>query len=134
VGASINPSPGHQHTTAQILGWGLRGRCPRCGRGDLFQGYLTVAETCSACGLGFGGHDAGDGPAVFVIFILGFGVVGLAAIVEYLYSPPLWVHIVLWCPLIVGGGLLLLRPFKGLTIAVQYRTRAVDEPERPGAT
>jgi uncharacterized protein (DUF983 family) len=113
------------------LGFGLRGRCPRCGRGPLFEGFLTVAECCPVCGLRFGGHDAGDGPAVFGIFVLAFGVVGLAGFVEYLFSPPMWLHMLLWTPLIVGGGLLLLRPLKGLTIATQHRFRSVEDPERP---
>lgn len=113
---------------------GLRGRCPRCGIGPLFSGFLGIAERCTACGLGFGGHDAGDGPAVFAIFILGFGVCGLAAVVEYLFSPPLWLHAIVWLPLTLVGTIGLLRPLKGLTIALQYRYRSVDAPERPGAT
>jgi uncharacterized protein (DUF983 family) len=93
-----------------------------------------VTERCGVCGLAFGGHDAGDGPAVFGIFILTFVVVGIAGLVEHLFSPPLWLHIVLWTPLVVGGGLLLLRPLKGLTVAVQHRVRSVEDPERPGAS
>jgi uncharacterized protein (DUF983 family) len=70
---------------------------------------LTAAERCPVCGLGFGGHDAGDGPAVFGIFIPAFGMVGIAGYVEYLFSPLMWLHMVLRVPLIVGGGLLLQR-------------------------
>lgn len=70
------------------------------------------------CGLGFGGHDAGDGSAVFGIFIPAFGMVGIARYVTYLFSPLMWLHMVLRVPLIVGGGLLLQRPLKGLTIAI----------------
>jgi uncharacterized protein (DUF983 family) len=120
--------------TPRSLAFGLRGRCPRCGQGPLFSGFLTVTPSCPVCQLSFAGHDAGDGPAVFGIFILGFGVAGLAALVEYLFAPALWVHFVLWLPLILGGGLLLLRPLKGLTIAIQHRVRSVEDPERPGAT
>ena len=79
-------------------------RCPRCGEGALFTGLLTVRPSCPACGLDLSAQDAGDGPAVFVIFFLGLIVVGLAAIVEIKFSPPLWVHIVLWTPLIIGGA------------------------------
>lgn len=126
--------PEAERSLSRALGFGARGRCPRCGAGALFIGFLTVTERCDHCGLRFGGHDAGDGPAVFAIFILGFGVVGLAGIVEYAWSPPLWLHVVLWTPLILGAGLLLLRPLKGLTIATQYHYRSVDELERPGGS
>lgn len=113
---------------------GARGRCPRCGKGPLFAGFLAIAERCPACGLGLSGHDTGDGPAVFAIFILGFGVAGLAVLVEYWLSPPLWLHAALWLPLTLVGAIALLRPLKGLTVALQYRFRAVDQPVRPGAT
>lgn len=121
-------------TLLRTLGRGLHGRCPRCGKGGLFDGFLAITERCAVCGLGFGGHDAGDGPAVFAIFILSFGVVGLAGFVEFLFAPPLWLHVVLWLPMTLGLGLFLLRPLKGLTIAIQYRVRSVEERERPGAT
>jgi uncharacterized protein (DUF983 family) len=121
-------------STAAVLMHGMRGRCPRCGDGRLFVGLLTVAEACPVCGLSLGGHDSGDGPAVFGIFILGFLVVGLALLVEYRLAPPLWVHAVIWGPVTVLSSVALLRPLKGMTIAAQYRFRSVDEPERPGAT
>ncbi len=127
-------SASENDTSPRSLTFGLRGLCPRCGKASLFDGFLTVVPRCRVCGLNFTGHDAGDGPAVFAIFILGFGVAGLAAVVEFLFAPPLWVHMVLWSALILGGGLLLLRPLKGLTIALQYRYRSVEDPEKPGAT
>jgi uncharacterized protein (DUF983 family) len=96
-------------------------RCPRCGEGALFTGLLTVRPSCPACGLDLSAQDAGDGPAVFVILFLGLIVVGLAAIVEIKLSPPIWVHIVLWTPLIVGGAVLMLRPLKAGLIGLQYR-------------
>lgn len=125
---------GAERPTAAILLAGLRGRCPRCRRGRLFAGYLSVVDRCSECGLAFSGHDAGDAPAVFGIFILGFAVTGIAGWIEYVYAPPLWLHAVIWLPVTVLGALVLLRPLKGLTIAAQFRFRSVDEPERPGAT
>lgn len=111
---------------------GLLGRCPRCGRGRLFNGVLEIADGCTVCGLKFFGHDAGDGPAVAGIFILGFAVVGLAIWVEFRFFPPLWLHAVLWTPVIVGGAVALLRPLKGMTVALQYHYRAVDEETKPG--
>ena len=103
-------------------------RCPRCGEGRLFAGLLTVRPHCEVCGLDLSAEDAGDGPAVFVIFILGLVVVGLAAVVEVLFAPPLWVHLVLWTPLIVIGAVALLRPFKAGLIALQYRHHLLGRP------
>jgi uncharacterized protein (DUF983 family) len=96
-------------------------RCPRCGEGRLFAGLLTVRPSCPACGLDLSAQDAGDGPAVFVILFLGLIVVGLAAIVEIKFAPPIWVHLVLWAPLILGGAILMLRPLKAALIALQYK-------------
>jgi uncharacterized protein (DUF983 family) len=104
----------------------MRCRCPRCGIGPLFGGFLTVAERCTACGLDLKAADSGDGPAVFIIFIVGPIVVGLAFWVEFTFLPPYWVHMVLWGPAIVIGSLALLRPFKATRIALQYSHRAGD--------
>jgi uncharacterized protein (DUF983 family) len=105
---------------------GLRCRCPRCGVGPLFSGFLTVADRCTACGLDLKAADSGDGPAIFIIFLIGPIVVGLAFWVEFAFSPPYWVHMVLWGPAILAGSLALLRPFKATLIALQYRHRAGD--------
>lgn len=102
---------------------GLRCRCPRCGQGKLFDGLLTVAPICASCGLDLKKEDSGDGPAVFVILILGAVIVGLAILVEKLFHPPDWVHMVLWPPVILAGALGMLRPFKATLIALQYRHR-----------
>lgn len=100
---------------------GITGRCPRCGRGKLFDGYLRLAERCRNCGLDLAFADSGDGPAVFLILIVGFIVVGAALITEIAYRPPYWVHAVLWAPLAIGLPLVLLRPAKGLMVALQYK-------------
>ncbi|WP_029003903.1 DUF983 domain-containing protein [Azorhizobium doebereinerae] len=105
---------------------GLSCRCPRCGKGKLFSGFLTMAPRCEACGLDYGFIDAGDGPAVFVILIGGAVVVGLALWVEAKYEPPLWLHALLWVPSILVVTLGLLRPFKGVLVALQYRNKAAE--------
>ncbi|NDV85963.1 DUF983 domain-containing protein [Aurantimonas aggregata] len=105
---------------------GLLGRCPRCGEGKLFAGFLTVAPRCSNCDLDYAFIDSGDGPAVFVILIIGFVVCGLALWVEVSFNPPLWVHLLLWLPLILALALPLLRALKGLMIALQYKHRAAE--------
>jgi len=96
-------------------------RCPRCGEGRLFKGLLTVRPACPSCGLDFSAEDAGDGPQVFVIFFLGLIIVGLAVWVELKFAPPIWVHMLVWTPLILGGAILMLRPLKAGLIALQYR-------------
>ncbi len=103
---------------------GLRCRCPRCGEGKLYDGLLKIRPNCSHCGLDYSFADAGDGPAVFVIMIIGFVVVGLALWMEVKYNPPLWVHFSLWIPLIIGLSLWLLRLSKALLIALQYQNNA----------
>ena len=105
---------------------GLSGRCPRCGEGRLFKGFLTVGERCGNCRLDYSFADAGDGPAVFVILIIGFVVVGLALWMEVSYNPPLWVHFMLWIPLTLVLSLAALRAIKGLLIVLQYRNKAAE--------
>jgi uncharacterized protein (DUF983 family) len=111
---------------------GPRARCPRCGEGALFRSGLALREECERCGLSYAFADAGDGPAVFAIFILGFLVLGGALLVEFRLNPPLWVHVALWGLLTPALALVLLRALKGLLIALQYRHRA-GEAGRPGS-
>ncbi|HET9459829.1 MAG TPA: DUF983 domain-containing protein [Sphingomicrobium sp.] len=103
---------------------GLACRCPRCGTGRLSRGFLSLLERCEACGLDYAQADTGDGPAVFIILIVGAIVVFLAVMTEIWAMPPYWVHAVLWPPLILGLSLGLLRPMKALMIALQFRNQA----------
>src|SRR4051794_36824295 len=96
----MRPMPGGQTLTTPIL-YGLRCRCPRCGLGPLFSGFLTLSPRCEQCGLDYGFVDSADGPAFFVMFISGFLVVFAALMVEVLYEPPFWLHAALWLPLIL---------------------------------
>ena len=105
---------------------GLACRCPRCGKGKLFQGFLDLRPRCDACGLDYAFADAGDGPAVFVILLGGFLVVFAALITEVMYRPPFWLHAVLWLPLILLVTLVPLRAIKGLLIDLQYHHRAQE--------
>lgn len=105
---------------------GLRGRCPRCGEGRLFDGYLSIAPRCAACGLDYSFADSADGPAVFAILIVGFIVAGAALLVEVAYSPPIWLHFALWMPLVLVLSLATMRPLKGLLIALQFHHKAEE--------
>ena len=100
---------------------GLACRCPRCGKGKLYKGFLTVVPKCTVCGLDLSVHDSGDGPAVFLIFILGALVVPMAIFTEVWFSPPEWVHMALWPVVILALALGLLRPAKAIFIAYHYK-------------
>jgi uncharacterized protein (DUF983 family) len=102
----------------------LLGRCPRCGKGSLFTGYLTVAPRCPVCDLDFADFDAGDGPSVFVILIVGFLVAGGALILEATFSPPYWVHAVIWLPAIAILSFVFLRLAKSVLLVLQYKHQA----------
>ena len=103
---------------------GLAGRCPNCGRGRLFDGLLRVASRCESCGFDLRRADSGDGPAVFIILIVGI-LVGFAALItEVLWHPPVWLHLAIWLPLVVVLCLALLRPLKGVMVALQFHHRA----------
>ena len=103
---------------------GLKGLCPRCGQGHLFKGFINIAPKCDVCDMEFDFADAGDGPAVFVILIAGFIVLGAALYVEIKYEPPMWVHMAIFLPMVLVVVLGMLRPLKGLLVALQYRNKA----------
>jgi uncharacterized protein (DUF983 family) len=115
-----------QPTVLQSALRGIACRCPRCGQGKLFAGFLTLRPACGSCGLDYAFIDAGDGPAVFVIMLAGAVVVTCALIVEVKYQPPFWVHAVLWLPLILATTLLPLRAMKSLLIALQFHHKAAE--------
>ncbi len=114
------------HPPVPAIVTGFRCRCPRCGQGKLFRGFLELAPSCDVCKLDYGFADAGDGPAVFVILVAGFLVTGGALITEILYQPPYWLQAVIWLPLTLVVPLLMLRPAKALLIALQYKNKAAE--------
>lgn len=122
----MNDRPQAYYPPLSSLSTGIRGCCPRCGRGKLFKNFLDLRDKCSSCGLSYDFADAGDGPAVFIILIAGFVVVGAALFTELAYQPPYWVHAVLWLPLILLLTLGLLRPMKGVLINQQYNAKAEE--------
>ena len=113
-GAVSEPSP---------LAAAIKGQCPRCGQGRLFDGWVRFAPRCGACGLDLDSFNVGDGPAAFLILLVGAVLTVLAVVVDQAASPPWWVHLV-WLPvglaLTVGG----LRVAKAWLLAQEYRHRA----------
>jgi uncharacterized protein (DUF983 family) len=112
-------------TAPSPLAAALSGACPRCGRGRLFAGWVRFAAQCPACGLDFGSFNVGDGPAAFLILIVGAVLTVLAVVVDQTISPPWWIHLV-WLPaglaLTLGG----LRVSKAWLVAQEYRHRAAE--------
>nr|WP_210329063.1 DUF983 domain-containing protein [Methylorubrum zatmanii] len=102
----------------------MRGRCPACGEGHLFRGFLAFKPACEACGQDFTVFDSADGPAFFVMSTVGFVVVGVALWMEITYEPPVWVHALVAGSLAIGLSLLMVRPLKGMLAAIQFANKA----------
>jgi uncharacterized protein (DUF983 family) len=100
---------------------GLRCRCPVCGQGRVFSGYLTVVPFCATCGAPLGRARADDAPPYFTIFVVGHVVVLGMLSLEQKAHPPLWVHAAIWLPLTLLLSLALLRPFKGATVGLTLK-------------
>ena len=116
----------HEHSLRTPILRGICGRCPRCGKGRLFSGFLSIAPRCEACGLDYSFADSADAPAFFVMFFAGFLVAGSALVVEVLYEPPYWMHALLWTPLILITTIAPLRPMKGVMVALQFHHKAAE--------
>ena len=116
-------SPEAKAQESSSLHAALAGNCPRCGAHTLFGSWVSFATRCRACGLDLSTFNVGDGPAAFLIFIVGTITVVGALVVDGALSPPWWVHLV-WVPvagfLTIGG----LRVSKGWLLAQEYRHRA----------
>ncbi len=105
---------------------GPLGRCPRCGTGHIFTGFLTVRDHCEVCGLDFSFADPADGPAVFVQLFACIPGVVFIIMLEILARPPLWVHILVGLPVLILTTVLPLRPIKGWLVAAQFTTKAQE--------
>jgi uncharacterized protein (DUF983 family) len=113
-------------STISLVRSALACRCPKCGKGRLFTGLLTVRDRCPDCGVDLRGNDSGDAPAIAVMFILGPLLIGAALTLEFSLSPPLWVHAVLWPIIAVPVAILLIRPLKAAVVGIQYRHRSAE--------
>jgi uncharacterized protein (DUF983 family) len=109
-----------------ILKVAARSRCPRCGKGKLFDGFLTLAPRCDACGLDYGFADPADGPAFFVMMGMAIPVTALAVWIELAFEPPVWVHLVTTVPFLLLTCIPPLRFFKGALVASQYVNKAEE--------
>ena len=106
---------------------GLRMRCPRCGEGPLFAGYLRIAEACTVCGLPLSKNDTGDGPAVFLIFIIGTVATAFVFLLDrWIPGLPYWIPVLSGSVLVIVMTLVMLRPSKAYVVALHYRHHRED--------
>lgn len=112
----------------EVLRTGWACKCPQCRQGDLYKSRfdLSLKESCEVCGLDLAKNDCADGPAVFLIFVLGALLVPLALWVDYAYGWPIWMHAVVWGVLTIGLTVGSLRPLKAYIIALQFKHRPRD--------
>ncbi|NNC38624.1 MAG: DUF983 domain-containing protein [Acidimicrobiales bacterium] len=111
---------------SQIISTGLRGRCPNCHEGQLFEGFLKFAKSCESCGFDFESQDVADGPAVFVILLASAIVVPLALAFQIKLDPPVLLTLAIWIPVISLLCLALLRPFRGVMFGLQIANNAAE--------
>jgi len=105
---------------------GIRGRCPRCGEGHIFKGYLSLAKECEVCGLDYSFADTADGPAFFSMWIGSIPALAFGIWLELTIGAPLWMHFITTFPLILLGCLAVLRPTKGWMVCAQYKNKALE--------
>jgi uncharacterized protein (DUF983 family) len=117
---SNSPANGQAPSLAAATSEGL---CPRCGARTLFAGPTRFAPSCSNCGLDFASYNVGDGPAAFLILIVGAVVAVAAILLDQAFSPPWWVHII-WLPIAAGLTVGGLRMGKASLLYQEHRHRA----------
>lgn len=111
-------------TTPAPVTTGLMGRCPACGEGKIFSGFLTFSKKCEACAASFEMEDAGDGPAIFVIFLVGIFIIPMVLAFQFVTDAPTWLTILIWAPIIIIACLILLRLMRGVMFNLQYKNKA----------
>ena len=109
-----------------VLKYGLKCRCPECGKGRLFNGFLTLASRCEVCGLDYSFADPADGPAFFVMMTMAVPATAFGVWIELAYEPSLWAHFATTLPFLLLSCIPPIRPFKGMLVASQYVHKAEE--------
>ncbi|MBU0557944.1 MAG: DUF983 domain-containing protein [Alphaproteobacteria bacterium] len=115
-----------QYPALQPVHTGIRGRCPRCGEGHMFDGFLTLKKTCQECGLDYGFADPADGPAFFVLCFACVPNMFLGVWLEVQFQPSFWMHLLVTLPFMLATCVLPLRPLKGWLVASQFYFKAAE--------
>ncbi len=133
--AEIFGGPSGQRSWLRAMARGLAKKCPQCGRGALFSGYVKIRDNCPACGLDLTGHEADDAPPYVTIMVVGHIAIPLALAAKQLFDPPMWQQFAFWMPAIIAATALGLPVFKGALIGIQWANRmhgfaaVSDEPK-----
>lgn len=133
---SMSAPPENDVSLSTVTRDAARGACPQCGARTLFAGPVRFAPACRSCGLDLGQFNVGDGPAAFLILIIGAVMVAMALTLELHVHPPLWLHALIWTPLTVLAVMGSLRVAKGALLILEYRNKAregriIRAEERP---
>lgn len=102
---------------------GFRRRCPNCGQGHLFDGYLKVTDTCPVCGEDLHHHRADDGPAYLTILVVGHLLAPMLHVVYVNFEPEPLVMATGFTIAAVGLSLFLLPRLKGAIVGLQWARR-----------
>lgn len=105
---------------------GFSRRCPQCGRGSLFRGYVKANDNCASCSLPFDPLRTDDVAPYFTIFIVGHVIVPLILVVEQQIAPPVWIQLAVWLPATLLLTLALLPYVKGAAMAAIWHLKAKD--------
>lgn len=112
-----------QRLVGEAIRRGIGRRCPQCGRGKLFDGYLKINPTCAVCGLDISGHRADDAPPYITIILVGHILIPIALAVQEAFSPPMWMQFAFWLPAVSASALAILPSAKGAMIGLQWANR-----------
>ncbi|RIY03706.1 DUF983 domain-containing protein [Aureimonas flava] len=123
MSAEAGGSPPERRDVVQAMWRGFRMRCPHCGEGRLFRGFLKSVDRCDRCHETYTHHRADDLPPYLTVFIVGHIVVALFMGTEEWVELSLAAHLAIWIPVTLILSLVLLQPLKGATIGLQWAIR-----------
>ncbi len=106
---------------------GGAGRCPICGQGRLYRGYLRLVACCACCAAPLGMVHADDAPPYFTIFITAHLIIAAVVLIDRQTDLPIWAMIAFFLPVTVMIAMLLLRPVKGATVGAMLRLGLIGE-------
>jgi uncharacterized protein (DUF983 family) len=124
----FSQSPGKQKSIWVGIRRGLICRCPNCGKGRLYKGFLTPVSSCEVCGNDNTVYPSDDLPPYLTVLLVGHIIVGLLLLVNLYVSWPVWLQLSIWLPATAALSFALLRPMKGVAIGICWATDIFRSP------